>query len=247
MIAYKDCTYSLFISYAHADDSGEYGWVSSLRKAISQRLDKLDANIPKLGLHLSQDNGPTGGQLGSELRERVAQSFGMLLVIGEKYVSSKWCEKELKFFCEQFGEAGLKSRLYIAVMSEAAVTDAKKGDQWNLVMPEDQLWVPMFEKIERNKPLPHKMDAGEEGFPGLFAAGASKIADRLIIEIEKDYAESKQILLKPGTPGTPRVNVVSPVQRKKIVIGPHTSSLISTVDAIKSALENAGGEVTVLD
>ena len=140
MIAFKDCTYSLFISYAHDDDSAGFGWVTSLRNAISQRLDSLDDDIPKMGLHLSMENGPRGGTLGSELQERVEESFGMLLVIGKKYVNSKWCEKELKFFCEHFGEAGLRSRLYIAVMSEAAVNKAQQGEQWKLLMPGDQIW-----------------------------------------------------------------------------------------------------------
>lgn len=239
MIAFKDCEYSLFISYAHDDDSSEFGWVTSLRNAISQRLDGLDNDIPKLGLHLSHENGPSGGTLGSELQDRVAKSFGMLLVVGKKYVNSEWCEKELKYFRERFGDAGLKSRLYIAVMSEAAVNKAQLGEQWKRLMPADQLWVPMFQEIDRNRPLPHRTSDGSPGFPGQFVTQASRIADKLIAEIEKDYAESKKAVPEPEPQPTG--------QRKQVVIGPHTPSLGAKVDAIKAALENAGADVTVLD
>lgn len=248
MIAFKDCEYSLFVSYAHDDDSAGFGWVQSLRNAISQRLDGLDNDIPKLGLHLSQDNGPSGGTLGSELQERVAKSFGMLLVIGKKYVGSEWCEKELKFFAERFGAEGFKSRLYIAVMSEAAVTKAQQGAQWKRLMPADQLWVPMFERHEPNQPLSHRTGDGV-GFPDAFGRQVAKLADRLISEIELDYAESKRSLPKPGTVGAPDTGVASatrPGQRKQVVIGPHTASLAAKVQAIKAALEDAGADVTVI-
>ena len=210
MIAYKDCMYSLFISYAHGDDSSANGWVTSLRDAISQRLDRLDNSIPKLGLHLSHDDGPSGGTLGLELQDRVAKSFGMLLVIGKKYVSSGRCEKELKFFRESFGEAGMESRLYIAVMSEDAVMKAQQGEQWKKLMPADSLWVPMFDEIDHNRPLPTTKNHGSTGFPALFFNLASKIADKLIKEIEKDYAQSKQMLPVPDAPSPPDTGVTTP-------------------------------------
>lgn len=250
MIAYKDCEYSLFISYAHDDDSAEYGWVQSLRNAISLRLHGMDNDIPRFDLHLSQDNGPSGGTLGSELQERVARSFGMLLVIGRKYVNSEWCEKELKFFCDKFGAQGFKTRLYIAVMSEAAVVKAQQGEQWKKLMPADQLWVRMFDRLDPNQPLSHRTIDGSAGFPDAFGKQASKIADRLIKAIELDYAESKRMLTKPGVPGREDAGVASPArpgQRKQVVIGPHTTSLLAKVQAIKSALEEAGADVTVIE
>ena len=82
------------------------------------------------------------------------------------------------------------------------------------------------------------------------SAGRSpKLADRLITEIELDYAESKRSLPKPGTVGAPDTGVASatrPGQRKQVVIGPHTASLAAKVQAIKAALEDAGADVTVI-
>lgn len=210
MIAYKDCSYSLYISYAHDDDLAEFGWVQSLRNAITQRLDRLDNYIPKLALHLRQDDGPSCGTLGSQSQDRVAKSFGMLLVIGKKYVSSERCEKELKFFRESFGEAGMESRLYIAVMSEDAVMKAQQGEQWKKLMPADLIWVPMFNEIDHNRPLPHTKNDGSTGFPTLFFNRASKIADKLIEEIEKDYAQSKQMLPVPDAPNPTDTGVTTP-------------------------------------
>jgi len=249
MISYKDCEYSLFISYAHYDDSSEYGWVTSLRDAIFQRLDKLDADIPKLGLHLSQENGPSAGHLGSELRHRVAKSFGMLLVIGKKYVTSQWCEKELSFFRQHFGDDGTESRLYIAVMSEEAIKEAQKGEHWKQLMPEDQLWVPMFQEIDRNRPLRDRMIDGSAGFPPMFRDRASQIADRLIAEIEKNYAASSETANHAGAPhpsgGATSFDPTGP--RRQVLIGPPTVSLVSKIEALETALQRAGADVTKID
>jgi hypothetical protein len=192
MIAYDDCEYSLFISYVHDDDIAQFGWVRSLHDAIFNRLSNLDKKITKRGLYLSELNGLGDERLNAELRERLAKSFGMLLVIGKEYVSSGYCEDELKFFIENFGVAGMESRLYIVVISEDALIEAKKGEQWKKLMPSDQIWVPMFEKNEHNKPLLPTMNDGTSGYPALFVNQVTKIADRLIKEIETDHAQSKK-------------------------------------------------------
>ena len=64
MIAFKDCENPSFVSYAHRDDTSQFGWWESLRNAIFQRLDRLDNEIPKLGLHFSQENGPAAARWG---------------------------------------------------------------------------------------------------------------------------------------------------------------------------------------
>jgi len=244
MIAFKDCDYSLFISYAHKDDSSEFNWVEALRDAIYMRLDKLDNDIVKKELHFSHENGPTGGTLGWQLQDRVARSFGMLLVVGEKYVDSEWCEKELQFFHDTFGPAGMAGRLYVAAMTKDAITRAEQGEQWQKCMPADQLWVPMFSDAEPNRPLSHRTIDGSPGFPGAFLMQASKIADRLIDEIEKDHRRAIQQASAPAVVAVPRS---SGTARRQIVIGPHTASLADKVRTIKLALENAGAEVSVLE
>src|SRR5215471_1177833 len=103
---YVDCKYSLFVSYAHADDASNNNWVSALEKAVWRRLEKLDKSVLRKGLHLSKVNGPEAGRLEAALRERVKESFAMLIVVGSQYVDSGWCEKELELFNATFKEEG---------------------------------------------------------------------------------------------------------------------------------------------
>ena len=35
---YADCTYSAFISYAHADDRSNFSWISHFRKELQSKL-----------------------------------------------------------------------------------------------------------------------------------------------------------------------------------------------------------------
>jgi hypothetical protein len=183
---YAECDYSLFISYAHKDDSAEDDWVTALKDALWKRLGKLNSDTI-LGLHLSGENGPSAGHLTHRLEERVRKSFGMLLVVGDKYVKSGWCEKELELFRNVFGPEGTKTRLFIVAMSQKALRDAQQGERWKEIVSQDQLWVPMFREDDPKTPLQHKLNDGT--LTPLFFDRIKRIATPLIEQIEKDLAK----------------------------------------------------------
>ena len=108
---YKDCEYSLFISYAHDDDDSQNNWVTNLGNAIQKRLKGADTGNSNKGIYFSKKNGAASGNLDDALREGVRKSFAMLLVVGKQYLGSGWCQKELEYFYEYFGKEGFNSRL----------------------------------------------------------------------------------------------------------------------------------------
>lgn len=183
---YCECEYSLFVSYAHSDDESENMWVSKLKDAIWRRLADLKRDIPKRQLHMSGDNGPTTGHLSDALKDRVKKSFGMLLVVGKGYVDSSWCEKELELFSDIFGASGSSSRLYIVAMTKDALDKASSGFCWQRFVAPDQLWVPMYQDTNPARPI--KAGGGNgQALDEHFFEQATKVADRLIEEIEKDW------------------------------------------------------------
>lgn len=189
---YSECEYSLFVSYAHRDDESENMWVSKLKHAIWMRLADLKRDIPKRQLHMSGDNGPSAGHLSDALKDRVKKSFGMLLVVGDGYVDSSWCEKELELFADIFGASGTTSRLYIVAMTQDALDKACTGPCWKQFVASDQLWVPMYQDTNPKKPI---VAGNGEPYDERFFNQAAKIADRLIEEIEKDWTASKTVAI----------------------------------------------------
>lgn len=246
---YSECEYSLFISFAHRDDTGNNNWVKSLKDAIYQRLDYLGHDIPKLEIHFSAENGPDGGHLGFELEDRVKKSFAMLLVVGQMYINSKWCEKELELFSKIFGSEGSRNRLHIVAMSENVLATAELGARWKQIVAPDQLWVPMFDLDYKENPLENIKRDGSPGFPPLFFKEAKKIADRLIKEIIRDIEESNAILqegkaetsIATSTPWS-----AASSQQRHIVIGPCTDNLKSKAEILRDAIAQTHERVTLL-
>ncbi len=154
MKALHDCAYTAFISYAHADDTASFDWVSHFCREL-QRVLPAVARIPRLPpVHQSGLNGPVAGVLADELKANVANSFAMLVVVGEHYVSSEWCLRELDYFRELFGERGLRERLFIVAMSEPAVQALAAQPAWRDLMPGgDALWLGFFRDDDPRLPL----------------------------------------------------------------------------------------------
>jgi hypothetical protein len=198
----QDCTYTAFISYAHADDTASLDWVSHFCREL-QRVLPAVARIPRLPpLHQSGLNGPVAGVLGDELKANVAASFAMLIVVGENYVHSAWCLRELEYFRELFGERGFRERLFIVAMSEPAALALANKPAWRALMPEgEQLWLGFFQDEDRRLPL--DVYAGEGLVSPAFARPFRRLLDEFAARLKADAAQGLPLPpLKPApSPG----------------------------------------------
>lgn len=150
----KDCEFTAFISYAHADDEAWFDWVTQFRNELERGLRALLRGVTLPRMHLSEQNGPVAGTLSDELQARVAASFAMIIVVHDNYAQSEWCLRELEYFKTLFGDEGFRQRLYIVAMSESAMLSVSGGSAWKRIVPgEDQLWIPFFDPADHNRPL----------------------------------------------------------------------------------------------
>ncbi len=150
----KDCEYTAFISYAHADDVFCFGWITHFRKELERGLGAALRGIKLPPMHLSGENGPVAGALSDELKERVAASFAMIIVVHNNYAQSDWCLRELEYFKSLFGEPGLKDRLYIVALSESAIGSVTGGRSWQQLVPGgEQVWMPFFSADDHERAL----------------------------------------------------------------------------------------------
>lgn len=150
----KDCEFTAFISYAHADDAAWFDWVTQFRNELERSLSALLRGVKLPRFHLSGENGPVAGLLSDELKKRIDNSFAMIIVVHENYAQSDWCLKELEYFRSLFGDDGFRQRLYIVAMSEAAIGSVSQNAAWKRLMPGgEQLWIPFYEPGDTARPL----------------------------------------------------------------------------------------------
>jgi len=152
--AANDSEYTAYISYAHADDQAYYGWVGLFRRELERGLAAMLRGVRLPPLHLSGDNGPVAGVLAEQLRERLARSFALIVVVHDNYVLSEWCFKEVEQFRALFGEAAMRERLYIVALSEPAMRRLEGMERWrHLFGGELPPWLPFFDAEQRDRPL----------------------------------------------------------------------------------------------
>ena len=158
---FKDCTYSAFISYAHADDCGWNDWVTCFSKELDMTLPTRLRGIRVPKVHLSGKNGPVAGDLGDELRGRIAASFAMILVVHDNYAGSGWCQQELAYFKSLFGDEGFRERLYIVALSQSAMEQVMATDEWKQLSPGANLvYMHFFQDEDPDMPISIYSDKG---------------------------------------------------------------------------------------
>jgi hypothetical protein len=152
---YLDGKHSVFISYAHADNIGQYGWVTDFVQAVDEIAPCRLQEIKWLQTSQSEQNPAMSGVLDDELKARIRDSFCMAIIVAGNYPLSKWCFKELEYFREIFGEKGFHDRLYVIAMSESSIKELKKRPEWNRLLPlEGQVWIPFYQETQRDTPIP---------------------------------------------------------------------------------------------
>jgi hypothetical protein len=158
-----ECRYSAFISYANADNNGWFGWVEDFQHALDKNLEVRARNkIP--ATYLSKHDPATSGSLSDTLKEKIASSFAMIIVISDGYVRSQYCMDELKYFREIFGEDGFRERLYLVVMQESAIKSIRQSAVWMRMCPNpDQVWLPFYQADDPDEPITPWESANREG------------------------------------------------------------------------------------
>jgi hypothetical protein len=229
----QDCRYTAFVSYAHADDAAWFHWVTQFRNELERSLGALLRGVKLPRFHLSGENGPVAGLLGDELKQRIDESFAMVIVVHDNYAQSDWCLKELEYFAARFGQQGFRERLYIVAMSEAAITTVTQHPTWRRLMPHgEQLWIPFYEPGDTTRPLDIYLA------PGLVAPAFRQPFERL----RSDFAAKLRRALQapPATRPLPDDDAAPPA-------GPGAVDPYSTVPLAGPAPTPAsGGGSTVL-
>ncbi len=250
MKAFRECRYSIFVSYAHEDDKAENGWVEKfadvLKSKLQNRVGRL--GVPRVqDMHLSGRNGPVIGSLPEDLKANVADSYAMVIVVHNRYVLSEWCLKELEYFRETFGEDGLRGRLYIIAMSKGAIEDVVARPDWRRLTLPEQTWVQFYRDEEPDHPVRVRMDNNE--FSERFETQLGKVLATLVESVKNDATKSPAKLAPPSLLiSVPKANVTSQVRRSsgKVLIGVASPELADATAQFAGQLQARGQAVELL-
>lgn len=190
IISFRECEYSAFISYSHDDDRAWNKWVTSFGKELQLTLpSRLRKTSMPVKVHLSGINGPASGELSAELRQRISRSFAMILVVHESYVESGWCQQELEFFRSQFGEIGLRERLYILALSKTAIEALVAQPAWKHLVPGGELvWLPFYRELQPDMPISIYSDAQPDLVTNTFWEPFVRFREDLVGKIKSNVA-----------------------------------------------------------
>lgn len=250
---YADCESSVFISYAHPDNKVYGNWIedfaSQLKQELNAEVSRLKtgrATLPQV--HLSHLNGPSNGDLEQQLRQRVQRSFAMIIVVGRHYVTSNWCLKELRYFHELFGDAGLDSRLYIVALADEPIQHVAALPDWRACMGQRaQVWQAYFDDgLESQRPVPVLRDDGKAPTTA-FTRRFDLLRDSLVASIKSDIVQpppavqTSRLLVGVGVaelgPAVARFAVAARVHEPTIAV--LEASVLRRRDGLDERMRNA--------
>jgi hypothetical protein len=231
-----ECQYSAFISYANADNKGWFGWVADFKHALEKNLEVRARNkIP--GIFFSKHDPATAGRLSDNLKEKIASSFAMIVVISDGYVKSQYCMDELEYFREIFGEDGFRERLYLVVMEASAIKSLKQSAAWRRLFPnEDQVWLPFYQDDDPDEPTIPWGSSNREG------ALLSAFYERLKPLVKGFGEKLRQSAMDVDSIGAARTRYVGTqsAASSKTQIGVTTPDLADAVASLRSEMQRTG-------
>lgn len=245
----KDCKYSAFISYAHADDVAWFDWVSHFRYELDRGLSALLRGLRLPPSHLSSENGPVGGLLSEKLRQAVEDSFAMIIVVHDSYAQSEWCLRELEYFKSLFGEQGLRERLYVLALSESAILGVSGGTAWQQLLPGgEQVWMPFFDPADRNRPIDIYMGPGlvAPAFREPFVRLRGDLAEKLKVMASAPAPVMARTVAAPAAPAPFAAVAVPAALAAGVLFGFVAPSCEPTARAALGTLNAAGQPASML-
>jgi hypothetical protein len=182
----------------------------------------------------------------------------MVIVVHNCYVLSEWCLKELEYFRETFGEAGLRDRLYIVAMSKGAIEDVVAKPEWQRLTLPGQTWVPFYRDEDPVRPARVRMENTE--FSERFETQIEKMLKDLEESVKNDIARpparsATSAALAPSVSSAspplhmsvPKSGAVSaPSAAGKLLFGVPAPELADAVVAVVARLRAQGVAVDML-
>ena len=131
----RNVTWDAFSSYSSLDDELHRGWIKDFTIELKRRVHLLlqqegcTFGLDEMEFFFDKESMPANGSVEDELIKNVKASGFLLLFIGDNYLKSQWCGKELDWFSARFSgipKEALKN-MFMIMLTPTAVRNASKN------------------------------------------------------------------------------------------------------------------------
>ncbi len=120
----------IFISYAQVDNTPsdrngrEIRWVSYLKDQLQKRVDQKLGRIGATGIWMDLEDLAGNESVTSAIDSAIHKTAALVVVLSDGYLSSMWCQKEIRAFVES---AGAQGRLFVVHLADIALEKRPEG------------------------------------------------------------------------------------------------------------------------
>ena len=209
--------HDVFISYASLDNALYRGWIKQFQTDLKERthIELSDEghkyDLDQLDFFFDQETMPANGEIAGELIDAIKISNFLIMFVGDHYLTSAYCARELEWFSSRFQtlERHALENMFMVVLTSAAVRQASEGTLGKIKA--QAKYVPAFGKAENDGPHPKHLLVGVGDYMAdnpeyikLVDGVASTLAKRMIKKIpaEGSHAAVSRDSGATGGPGT---------------------------------------------
>ena len=225
--------HDVFFSYATLDNELQSDWVKNfhddLKKRVRLELKSSgfnDIDLDQIAFFIDARGMPANGGLVDELIKAIRRSHFLFMFVGEGYLRSDYCAKELEWFSSRFAsiERQALNHMFMLMLTRSAVKDASVGKlgeikskaKYENVFDEDS-----GTPIDRLLPT----EDGKLAFNPVYTDLVSKIAKTLVERILENLKKPRLV----------------PVDELMIAFGAVTRSLKEYRTTLARDIEQASG------
>ena len=190
----------VFISYAQVDNEPlelngrEVRWVSYLKEQLQRRVDQKLGRKGASKIWMDLEDLAGNDAVTPTIDRAISNTAALVVVLSDGYLSSVWCQKEIRGFIESVGAAG---RLFVVHLADISLNDRPEGIR-------DLIGFNFFDK---------ELKAELDPFSGEYSKELLKLREKLAgkltemknspehaMESRNGSAHSPAVLVAEGTP-----------------------------------------------
>jgi hypothetical protein len=128
--------HDVFFSYATLDNELQSNWIKDFRDDLKKRVclqlktnESKEVDLDHIDFFIDVKGLPANGGLVDELKDAIKRSHFLFMFVGEGYLRSDYCAKELEWFSSRFSslERQALNHMFMMMLTRSAVKGASVG------------------------------------------------------------------------------------------------------------------------
>ena len=150
--AYSDCEFTAYVSFTTDDSLRWPNWVEQFTGELDRGLRTSMRGVRLRSMYSSGEARAEQGSVVEDLIGRVTKAFALIVVAGDNWVYSTWCQRELQAFLTAYGAAAME-RIQIVALTQWAAEQVRAWSGWQAAGAEAPVCLPFFDADQPDRPV----------------------------------------------------------------------------------------------